>query len=135
MKRLLAFFLSIPLLTTGCYTVTYTKPLAPGPIAFTGSLSKGAGGERTHFVEETTIWYALWGLVPISENDVTREVLDRRARQAAVENVTIKSEFSALDVLISLLTGVVTITRMTVRVEGDLVQPSEAVPLREPNRR
>lgn len=123
MNKLLAPMLSITLLTTGCYTVTYPKATTPGPIAFTGSIPKGAGGERTHFVEEMTIWYALWGLVPISENDVTREVLERRARQAAIENLTIQSEFSALDVLISLLTGVVTITRMTVRVEGDLVRP------------
>ncbi len=123
MKRLLALFLSIPLLATGCYTVTYTKPLTPGPITFTASLPKAEGRDRTHFVEEMPIWYALFGLVPISENDVTREVLDRRARQAAIENLTIRSEFSALDVLISLLTGIVTITRMTVRVEGDLVPP------------
>jgi len=122
MKTLLAVLLSITLLTTGCYTVTYTNSIAPGPIAFTGPSPGGGGGDRRHFVEEMTVWYALWGLVPISENDVTREVLERRARRGAVENLKIRSEFSALDVLISLLTGVVTITRTTVRIEGDLVQ-------------
>ena len=68
----------------------------------------GDGGDGSETVEQRQ-WYVLWGLVPI--NDVDSAVL---ADGAA--DYTIETEQSALDVIINIFTGVVSVYSRTVTV-------------------
>ncbi len=66
-------------------------------------------GARTGQTEEVRQWYVLWGLVPINKID-TQELAD------GADNYEIKTEFSGLDILISIFTQLVTVYPMTVTV-------------------
>ncbi len=59
--------------------------------------------------EQQRQWYVLWGLVPI--NDV-----DTKAMSGGETDYTIKTEQSALDVIINIFTGWVTVYSRTVTV-------------------
>lgn len=118
MGKGLALVLGIALLTTGCYTLTYSSSASPKPVSFTGELK----GERAHFNEEKWIWYALWGLVPISDNDIEKSLVEPRTAGGAIQNLSIRSEFTATNWLVNLFTGIVTMGAQTVTVEGDIVR-------------
>ena len=79
---------------TGCYTIDHTV---------------GKGGTPTGAIEEVRQWYVLFGLVPINEVD-TQEMAD-----GAVD-YTITTEATALDVIIGIFTGLVSVYPRTVRV-------------------
>ncbi len=68
-------------------------------------IGKGAQGNN---VIEQRQWYVLWGIVPI--NDVDTSQLTSAA------DYTIKTEQSALDVIINIFTGVITVYSRTVIV-------------------
>lgn len=118
MKKMLVLILGIALLTTSCYTLNYSNSASSKPISFTGEVK----GQRTHFTEEKRLWYALWGLVPISDNDIEKSLIEPRTSGGAVQNLSLKSEISPLDFLFNILTGLVTIYSQTVTVEGDVVR-------------
>jgi hypothetical protein len=80
--------------------------LMAGCAAHIHKVGKGGGGSA---VEERQ-WYILWGLVPINEVD-TAEMAD------GAEDYTITTEYGPLDVLISIVAGIVTINSRTVTVE------------------
>jgi len=118
MRKVLALVLGIALLTTSCYTLNYSSSASSKPVSFTGEVK----GQRTHFNEEKRIWYSLWGLVPISDNDIEGSLIEPRTAGGAVQNLSMKSEITALDFLINIFTGLVTIYAQTVTVEGDVVK-------------
>jgi hypothetical protein len=118
MRKVLVLVLAIALLTTGCYTLNYSSSASSKPVSFTGEVK----GQRTHFSEEKWIWYALWGLVPISDNDVEKSLIEPRTAGGAVQSLSVKSEVSALNWLVNIFTGIVTIYVQTVTVEGDVVK-------------
>ena len=66
-------------------------------------------GAQTGVMEEQRQWYVLWGLVPI--NDVQTETM-----AAGTTDYTIKTEQSALDVIINIFTGAVSVYSRTVTV-------------------
>lgn len=66
-------------------------------------------GAQTGATEEARQWYILWGLVPI--NDV-----DTSDMAAGAEDYTIETEQSALDVIINIFTGIITVYSRTVTV-------------------
>ncbi|MDZ7263178.1 MAG: hypothetical protein ONB16_01245 [candidate division KSB1 bacterium] len=68
----------------------------------------GTGAQSSQKVEARQ-WYALWGLVPINQVNT-----DQMAEGA--KNYTIKTEQSALDVLINIFTGYVSVVSRTVTV-------------------
>ena len=68
----------------------------------------GQGAQGTEKTEARQ-WYVLWGLVPINEVD-TQEMAD------GVNDYTIKTEHSALDVIINIFTGYVSVISRTVTV-------------------
>ena len=68
----------------------------------------GNGGEGREILEERQ-WYILWGLVPI--NDVATAEMAEGAT-----NYTIETEQSALDVIINIVTSIVTVYSRTVTV-------------------
>lgn len=53
-------------------------------------------------IAEKRVWYALWGLVPISDN-TTDDIIPPNA------NVRVETRYTALDVIISIFTSLVTI--------------------------
>jgi hypothetical protein len=118
MRKVLALVLGIALLTTSCYTLNYSSSASSKPVSFTGEVK----GQRTHFTEEKRIWYALWGLVPISDNDIEKSLIEPRTAGGAVQNLSLKSEITALDFLINIFTGIATIYSQSVTVEGDVVR-------------
>ena len=72
---------------------------------FTQEFVVGKGAQTGDMVEGRQ-WYVLWGLVPITEVD-TQEMAD------GADDYTIETEFTALDYLIGLFTGLVSIQPKT----------------------
>lgn len=96
MKKTLAALLAVLALTvasSGCYTMTHT-------------VGRGAQGatERTH-----RNWYALWGLVPLNEED-------SQNLTGGATDYTVETQWTPLDILINILTGWVTIYSRTITV-------------------
>jgi hypothetical protein len=118
MRWVLALVLGIALLTTSCYTLNYSSSASSKPVSFTGEVK----GQRTHFNEEKWIWYALWGLVPISDNDIEKSLIEPRTAGGAVQNLSITSEIGAMNFLANIFTCMITICSKTVAVEGDVVK-------------
>jgi hypothetical protein len=73
---------------------------------FTHTVGSGAQGSET--VKEGK-WFALWGLVPISEPD-SKQMAD------GAENYTVTTTHTFGDQLISIFTNIVTISKTTVQV-------------------
>jgi hypothetical protein len=120
MRKFVAVLLlvGITLGTTGCYTLNYSNSTSNKPISFTGEVK----GQKTHFTEEKWIWYAVWGLVPISDIDIEKSLIEPRTAGGAVQNLRIKSEMSGMNWLANIFTCLVTICAKTVTVEGDVVR-------------
>ncbi|NND73361.1 MAG: hypothetical protein HKN43_17430 [Rhodothermales bacterium] len=79
---------------TGCYSIDHVV---------------GKGGATTGEIDEVRQWYVLFGLVPINEVD-TADMAD------GADDYTITTEFTALDVIIGIFTGIVSVYPRTVRV-------------------
>lgn len=91
MAGLCAAFLAFS--TTGCYTLNH-------------QVNGGAKGSQTTSSRQ---WYALWGLVPINK-------VDGGKMASGASSYTIKSQHTFLDIIISCVTGFVTINSQTVSV-------------------
>jgi hypothetical protein len=114
----LALVLGIALLSTSCYTLNYSASPSSRPVSFTGEVE----GHRTHFKEEKWIWYALWGLVPISDTDIEKSLIEPRTAGGAVQNLSIRSEITGMNFLADVFTWILTMCSTTVTVEGDIVK-------------
>jgi hypothetical protein len=69
-------------------------------------IGKGAAGSQ---VTEQRQWYILWGLVPLN-------TVDTSTMAAGAFDYDIKTEASALDVVMNIFTGAVTVYSRTVTV-------------------
>lgn len=118
MQKVLVLILAIALLTTSCYTLTYSSSTSSNPVSFTREVK----GQRTHFTEEKWIWYGLWGLVPISDNDIEKSLIEPRTAGGAVQNLSIRSEITALNFLTDIFTCILSFCSTTVTVEGDVIR-------------
>ena len=102
LKRMTAVTLAATILfvtagsNIGCFTQTF-------------DVGAGASGAES---QEFQQWYALWGLVPITqiEDDVENYTAD-------AQDYTIRTEFTPLDIVIGIFTGFVTIQPKTVTIE------------------
>jgi hypothetical protein len=72
-------------------------------------IHKVGNGPQTGVEIQEKQWYALWGLIPISDVD-THEMAD------SATDYAIKTEFTPVDVIINIFTGIVTIYGRTVEV-------------------
>lgn len=68
----------------------------------------GNGGQSGQKMEARQ-WYVLWGLVPIND-------IDTSMMAAGAQDYTIKTQQSALDVVINIFTGLVTVYSRTVTI-------------------
>lgn len=80
--------------------------LLVGCAAHVHQVGKGAQG---HQVVEARQWYVLWGLVPLNKVDTAQMASN-------VTDYTIKTEQSALDIVMNLFTGYITVYSRTVTV-------------------
>ena len=67
-------------------------------------------GSQSGVTETERQWYILWGLVPLN-------TVDSKTMAGGTGNYTVKTEHTALDFLINIFTGIVTIHSMTVEVK------------------
>jgi hypothetical protein len=73
----------------------------------------GKIGQNMEITVEKKQWYALWGLVPISD-DKTAEIID----DYGFDEVKVESKIKFVDWVIGIFTGIVSIVPATVIVEG-----------------
>ena len=66
-------------------------------------------GAQSGQVQEDRQWFVLWGLVPINE-------VDSATMADGAGNYEVKTEFSAVDVIIGIFTGLVSVYPRTVTV-------------------
>ena len=85
--------LALLAMLSGCYTQIH-------------KVGTGAAGANVTAKQQ---WFALWGLVPITQ-------VDSNAMAAGATNYEIRTEHTVLDVIIGIFTSVVTIYPRTVTV-------------------
>jgi hypothetical protein len=93
MKKLISIVLLLALITTGCMA----------------HMHKVGQGAQTNEKDQARQWYILFGLVPLNDVDTSEMAGEEK-------DYTIKTESSALDILIGLFTTWVTIGSRTVTV-------------------
>ena len=91
--RMLFLALTIAFAITSCYTLEHT-------------VGMGAKGGSTM---EKRQWYVLWGLVPINQ-------VDSKQMAGGAANYNIKSQMTFVDVIISAVAGIVTVSCQSVMV-------------------
>jgi hypothetical protein len=94
MKKISLALALVVVLFSSCYTLTHTVG--------TG----GSGGEKV----EKRAWYVLWGLVPLN-------TVESKALAGNATNYTVTTSHTVVDVLINIVTGLVTIGSQTVSVQ------------------
>ncbi|MEO0259268.1 MAG: hypothetical protein ABIM77_00800 [candidate division WOR-3 bacterium] len=105
MKKLIAILILFNFIA--CYAVRYVAP----PQKEVKLMSEVETGK----VKLTKrVWYAVWGLVPITDNS-TEDLIQKYN----LKNVKAKSYLSFLDYIISAFTGYFTIVTLTLEVEGE----------------
>lgn len=94
-KKLMSIGAGLALLAmlSGCYTQIH-------------KVGTGAAGGNVTSKQQ---WFALWGLVPITQ-------VDSNAMAAGATNYEIRTEHTAVDVIIGIFTGIITVYPRTVTV-------------------
>ncbi len=107
MKKLIVIMclLSMVLLTS-CYTVKVLSD-TDRPITLASRT------DNLPYKDSYRVWYALWGLVPISDN-TTNKIL----KETKINKVRITTKMGIIDILISAILGNISIVSWTVEVEG-----------------
>ena len=86
----------------GCYSVKVKAPSGQEVqlVSYT---------ENAKEVKTKKVWYILWGLVPLSDNTTESELV-------GVKKASVTTSFTFVDILISIFTGIITISPRTVEV-------------------
>jgi hypothetical protein len=94
-KKLMLAAASLALISmlSGCYTQIH-------------KVGSGAAGSNVTAQQQ---WFILWGLVPLTQ-------VDSNAMAAGATNYEVRTEHTAIDVIISIFTGIVTVAPRTVTV-------------------
>jgi len=110
MNKLITILCIISLLfLTSCYTVRVLSDV-DRPITLASQT------ESLPFKTQYRVWYALWGLVPISDN-TTNKIL----RETKIRKVRVTTKMTFVDYLISAALNMIlptTIATWTVEIEG-----------------
>ena len=94
MKKLVGVLLIFSLLSlVSCFTNIHT-------------VGEGAQGDETVSKKQ---WFALWGLVPLSE-------IDSQDLAEGASDYTVRTEFTPVDIIIGAFTSVISLQPMTVQV-------------------
>ena len=92
-KKILAVALISMFLLSSCYTMTH----------------KVGNGAQSGTSTDARQWYILWGLVPINS-------VDSKQMAGDATDYTVKTQMTAVDVIIGAFTGIITVQPMTVKV-------------------
>jgi hypothetical protein len=106
MRRIFAAALLV-CFCAGCYTMKYAAPTG-------ASVTTISEEQPTTFKKQMKVWYALWGLVPITDNTSSKVIAEKN-----LKNVRVRTEIKFVDFLVSLITGAVSIVPATMTIEGD----------------
>ena len=107
---------------TGCYSAQMVAPQRSNikVLSETGT---------TNFKKEIRLWYALWGLVPISETSSARVI-----KEHELTEVRVTTKFKFLDFLIGAFTSIASIVPQTMVIEGkSTLQDEEAAAVQNEN--
>jgi len=69
---------------------------------------------RAGFRDERVVWYALWGGKPLSDTSTAATI-----ERANLREVRVSTELTIWDTAVNFFTGIVTIVRRTLVVEGN----------------
>lgn len=105
MNRIIAILLCLVLLA-GCAPVIIEAPVR-------GNVSLSRVNATPPTVVKKKNWYALWGLIPISNNSTASLIADKGFTEVKAKTYT-----SFVDCLISVLTSPITIMCNTAEVSG-----------------
>lgn len=105
-KIIVAMCLLSMLMLTSCYTVRILSDADR-------EITIASKTENLPLKERYRVWYALWGLVPISDNTTNKIFKESKIKKA---RITTKMTF--VDWLISVVLGQFSIVTWTVEVEG-----------------
>lgn len=106
MRRFI-FVLFVAIIFSGCFSMRLSTP--PGQHVQALSDDQPASVRK-----EQKVWYALWGIVPITENS-SQEFI----RKHNLKNVRMTTQHTVADVLVSFITGIVSIVPATIVIEGN----------------
>jgi predicted small secreted protein len=95
----LIVLLAVSMSVAGCFTIRVG-----------GKAELAPSTEEGTKVAHKRCWYALWGLVPISDNSTDPTI------PATVKKVRVETKFTVTDFLINIFTGIVTIETYTVEI-------------------
>jgi hypothetical protein len=94
MKKVSLALAMVVILFSSCYTLTHTVG------------NGGGSGEKV----EKRAWYILWGLVPLN-------TVESKALAGNASNYTVTTSHTVIDVLLNIVTGIVTVGSQTVTVQ------------------
>lgn len=103
------------LVFSGCFTAKMVAPTNSEIKTLTET-------DATTFKKDVKIWFALWGLVPISENNSSRIIQENN-----LDEVRITTKFKFVDYLIAIFTGIASIVPMTMQIEGNVSSNAAAL--------
>ena len=95
----LIVLLAVAVSIAGCYTIRVG-----------GKAELAPSTEEGTKIAHKRCWYALWGLVPISDNSTDSII------PASVKKVRVETKYKVSDFLINLFTGLVTIETFSVEI-------------------
>jgi hypothetical protein len=100
-KKLVSLILLLALTMSfvGCYTIRIGGKAELAPSTTEGTK-----------VAEKRCWYALWGLVPISDNSTDSLI------PATAKKVRVETKYQVSDFLINIFTGLITIETFSVEI-------------------
>ncbi|HEY9841750.1 MAG: hypothetical protein ACAI44_36910 [Candidatus Sericytochromatia bacterium] len=107
------------LLLSGCYSVTLDARYLDGAISLNDQPQRA---RLKHFRVQSTSHHLIYGLVEIAKPDIAGEIAKevRAAGGGGAVNVTFKTEFSFLDLVLNWLTAGI-YNPVTVVAEGDVI--------------
>ncbi|MCI0693052.1 Bor family protein [candidate division KSB1 bacterium] len=106
MRRIFAAALLV-CFCAGCYTMKYAAPAGV-------SVTTISEEQPATFKKQVKVWYALWGLVPITDNTSSKVIAENN-----LKNARVKTEIKFVDGVISIFTGIASIVPATMTIEGN----------------
>ena len=95
----LILLVAVTMCVVGCYT-----------IKIGGKAELAPSSEEGTKIAQKRCWYAIWGLVPISDNSTDSLI------PGTVKKVRVETKYKVSDFLINIFTGLVTIETFSVEV-------------------
>jgi hypothetical protein len=110
------------LLLAQCAPVYVNGAGATKPVALTSLDTDREYSAVGQFRRQVRVWYALWGLIPLSNPNVGLVAAQECGMGDAVINLRVTTQYDVLDCLLDAVLGCFTLTTRGVTVEGTVVK-------------